>query len=93
MTKKLLAAIAMLVSCAAGAGPLEFDKFIKVETGMNEGQVLQIAGAPDYVTVDSPWPFVVTSYYYFGDRTVPFTTRITFSGGTVFSIQRDKIFF
>jgi hypothetical protein len=93
MKKTLSAAIALFLSFGAWAVPLEFDKFIKLETGMNEGQVLQIAGAPDYVTVESHYPVTVKSYYYLGDREVPFTTRIIFSGGTVFSIERDKVFY
>jgi hypothetical protein len=92
MTRKLLAAVLSLCCLAAGADPLPFEKFIRVETGMDEGQVLQITGKPDMVTVDSERPFIVKSYYFFGNNVVPFNTRIIFSGGVVFSIEREKIF-
>jgi hypothetical protein len=54
--------------------------------------VLQITGKPDMVTLDSERPFIVKSYYFFGNHVVPFNTRIIFSGGVVFSIEREKIF-
>lgn len=92
MTGKPLAVILMLCCLAARGDPLPFEKFIKIETGMNEGQVLQITGKPDLVTLDSERPVIVKSYYFFGNGSVPFNTRIIFYGGIVFEIEREKVF-
>lgn len=90
--KRLLALTALLLPLAALAGPLDLRTYAKIQPGMNEGEVLQIAGQPDSVIVDSERPVIVKSYYYFGNTTEPNTTRVIFSGGNVSDVQRDRKF-
>lgn len=90
--KKFLFLSALLMSFPAFAAPLDLQTYAKLRSGMNEGQVLEIAGKPDMVTVDSERPVIVKSYYYLPSDNEPTTTRVIFSAGTVTDIQRDRKF-
>jgi len=90
--KRLLALIALLLPLAAMAAPLDLLTYAKIQVGMSEGDVLQIAGQPDSVIVDSERPVIVKSYYYFANSTEPNTTRVIFSGGNVSDIKRERKF-
>lgn len=90
--KRLLALAALLLPLCAFAAPLGLLTYAKIELGMNEGQVLEIAGPPDSVVIDSERPVLIKSYYYFGNVTEPNTTRIIFSGGNVSDVQRNRKF-
>ncbi|MGD9788776.1 MAG: hypothetical protein AB7U30_12595 [Sulfuricellaceae bacterium] len=63
--KRLLALIALLLPLAVVAAPLDLLTFSKIQVSISEGDVLQIAGPPDSVIVDSERPVIVKSYYYF----------------------------
>ena len=84
--------IANVLPLAAMAAPLGLLTYAKIQPGMNEGEVLQIAGPPDSVVVESERPVIIKSYYYFSNVNEPNTTRIIFSGGNVSDVQRDRRF-
>jgi len=90
--KRLLALAALLPPLTAMAAPLGLLTYAKIARGMNEGEVLQIAGPPDSVVIESERPVIIKSYYYFSNNTEPNTTRIIFSGGNVSEVQRDRRF-
>ena len=92
MPRPLILAALLLLSLAASAAPLDLLTYAKIQVGMSEGDVLQIAGRPDSVIVDSERPMIVKSYYYFATPTEPNTTRVIFSGGNVQDIQRERKF-
>lgn len=86
---------------------LAFDKFIRLQKGMSEGEVLVQAGPPDQAVEEGksfssvvlpsgistkPGFHVVKSYYYFPTDADPFTTRIVLTGGIVTDLQRTRKF-
>lgn len=86
---------------------LAFDKFIRLQKGMSEGEVLVQTGPPDQAVEEGksfasvvlpsgistkPGFHVVKSYYYFPTDADPFTTRIVFTGGIVTDLQRTRKF-
>ncbi|AXK38273.1 hypothetical protein [Crenobacter cavernae] len=100
---KALAAVALaLGSAQAGAAPIPFEKYIKLFTGMQEAEVVDIAGPPDY---RSEGPETMTrrpdgSKIYSRRYTLtwraggstPYTTYIVIRDGVVDDIRRDKKF-
>jgi hypothetical protein len=67
---------------------LEFRKYISIERGMTEGELLGIAGEPDFRTRDRS----VRTYTYMPTPADPFTTTITLVGGRVSEIERARKF-
>lgn len=109
------------VIAAPGVRGLSFEDYIRIQRGMNEGEVLLRAGPPDQITEEPAgvishfprfsrvatqfggivvFPGVVTqsivsigkSFYYYPTVADPFLTKITFTGGRVFEIERIKKF-
>jgi hypothetical protein len=67
---------------------LEFRKYISIERGMTEGELLGSAGEPDFRTRDRS----VRTYTYMPTPADPFTTTITLVGGRVSEIERARKF-
>jgi hypothetical protein len=69
---------------------MEFDVYTRLQRGMTEGELLQRAGKPDHVSLDS---FEIQkSYYYFPTSANPYTTVVTLRGGRIHEIDRIKKF-
>jgi hypothetical protein len=74
---------------------LDFRNYVRIQRGMSEGELLTIAGEPDFVNDQGfagpnaqrlvAWTYLPTS----GD---PFTTTITLLGGRVFELDRVRKF-
>jgi hypothetical protein len=81
---------------AAPAAPvargMAFDTYIRLERGMSEGELLQRAGTPDQVTVESQQALLTKSYYYLPTAGDPFITVVTVSGGRIANLERTKKF-
>jgi hypothetical protein len=67
---------------------LDFRKYVSIQRGMSEGELLGIAGAPDLHRRDRS----LDTYTYMPTRFDPFTTTITLLRGRVFEIERVRKF-
>jgi hypothetical protein len=75
---------------APGPRGLEFGVFVQLQRGMTEGELLQRAGKPDHVTLES---FEIQkTYYYFPTPGNPYTSAVTLSSGRISEIERIRIF-
>jgi hypothetical protein len=68
---------------------LEFRKYISIQRGMTEGEMLGIAGAPDLAVRDG-WS--VRTYTYMPTVGDPFTTTISIVNGRVSGLERNRKF-
>jgi hypothetical protein len=68
---------------------LEFRKYISIQRGMIEGEMLGIAGAPDLAVRDG-WS--IRTYTYFPTVADPFTTTISIVNGRVSGLERNRKF-
>ena len=83
------------VSPRSAAEPVRgmgFDTYIRLERGMSEGELVQRAGRPDQVALDSSIHGVVKTYYYLPTSTDPFVTVVTVNGGRIANLERTKKF-
>jgi hypothetical protein len=67
---------------------LEFRKYIWIQHGMSEGELVSVAGAPDFHTPG--WDF--RNYTYMPTRSDPFVTTVTLTNGRVSGIERVRKF-
>lgn len=74
----------------ASARGMEFDTFIRLQVGMNEGELILRAGKPDHESVENFRNNVVKSLYYYPTAANPFITIVTLSGGRITDIERTK---
>lgn len=79
---------------------LEFRKYIGIQRGMSEGELLGIAGDPDFIADQGTTPvsrrgrggFEVRTWIYLPTSADPFTTTITLVGGRVGEVERVRKF-
>ncbi|MGQ0544296.1 MAG: DUF4124 domain-containing protein [Betaproteobacteria bacterium] len=79
---------------------LEFRKYISIQRGMSEGELLTIAGEPDFVAYQGTTHvdrrgrggFELRTWTYLPTVADPFTTTITLVGGRVGGIERVRKF-
>lgn len=87
--------IAVPAPVPAPSGPavrgMEFDTFIRLQTGMSEGELLVRAGRPDHEAVDSLGDYDRT-FYYFPTVANPYTTMVRLRSGRIVSMDRVKKF-
>jgi len=87
--------IAVPVPAPGPAGPavrgMEFETFIRLQTGMTEGELLLRAGRPDYDSLDNQGDYD-RSYYYFPTVANPYTTVVRLRSGRIVSMDRIKKF-
>jgi len=69
---------------------LDFDVYIRLQTGMSEGELLLRAGKPDSESVENTRNDIVKTYYYFPTIANPWITAITLRGGKIANIERTK---
>ena len=78
---------------AAAAPPqprgLDFRNYIRFERGMSEGELLTVAGSPDFRFLDG---FDVKNYTYMPTVADPFTTTVTLILGRVHTVERVRKF-
>jgi len=77
---------------SASVRGMEFDVFIRLQSGMTEGELLLRAGRPDYEGLENLWHDIVKSYYYFPTVANPYTTVVTLRGGRIANLERIKKF-
>ena len=74
---------------------LDFRNYLRIERGMSEGELLGIAGEPDFVSdqgLAGPGAQRMTNWTYLPTRADPFTTPITLIGGRVSELDRARKF-
>jgi len=69
---------------------MDFDVFVKLRTGMSEGELFLRAGSPDSNAVENSRGDIVKTLYYFPTQSNPFITTITLRGGRIVKIERDR---
>ncbi|MFN7085059.1 MAG: DUF4124 domain-containing protein [Burkholderiales bacterium] len=69
---------------------MDFDTYIRLQTGMSEGEVILRAGKPDYKSVENVRGNIVKSFYYYPTPSDPYITVVTLTGGRVSSLERTK---
>jgi hypothetical protein len=67
---------------------LDFRKFVSIREGMTEGELLDIAGWPDFLRQERSY----VTYTYMPTSGDPFTTTITLLRGRVHDIERARKF-
>jgi hypothetical protein len=82
------AAAARAAATPPPARGLDFRKYISIQRGMSEGELLGIAGAPDFQTHDR----YLRTYTYMPTPADPFTTTITLVRGRVSEVERVRKF-
>ena len=93
MTKHLLLAFTCCACLAAQAGTLPFDKFRLLHRGMNEAQVLLLAGQPDRESTVALYYTFERIWYYIPEPGMhdPWLTTIRFNArGKIIQIERIK---
>ena len=69
---------------------MDFAVYALLQRGMSEGELLQRAGRPDHVSLDS---FEIQkTFYYFPTPANPYTTSVVLRGGRIHDIDRIKKF-
>lgn len=68
---------------------LEFRKYVSIQRGMSEGELITQAGAPDLLAQDG---YALRTYIYLPTVSDPFTTSITVFRGRVSEIERVRKF-
>lgn len=81
------------VAAQSDARGMEFDVYIRLQTGMSEGELLLRAGKPDSESIENSRNDIVKTYYYFPTIANPWITAITLRGGKIANIERTKKFF
>jgi len=79
---------------------LDFRKYISIQRGMSEGELLSVAGEPDFIADQGITPvsrrgrggFEVRTWTYLPTGADPFTTTITLVGGRVGEVERVRKF-
>jgi hypothetical protein len=67
---------------------LDFRKFVSLQRGMSEGELLGIAGSPDLYSRDRSF----STYTYMPTSADPFTTTINLVRGRISEIERARKF-
>jgi|SRR5688572_19843002 hypothetical protein len=70
---------------------MEFDTFIRLQTGMTEGELLVRAGRPDHQSFDNLADYD-RAFYYFPTVANPYTTVVKLRSGRIVSMDRVKQF-
>jgi len=74
---------------------LDFRNYVRIQRGMTEGELLTIAGKPDFVSdqgFGGPGAQRMVTWSYLPTPGDPFTTTITLVGGRVSDLDRQRRF-
>lgn len=93
MLNKCLLALGCCLSFTVAADTLPFEKYRQLREGMNEAQVLLLAGQPDRESTIALYYTFERIWYYIPEkgRHDPWITTIRFNAaGKVIQIEREK---
>lgn len=74
----------------SSARGMDYSTYIRLSTGMDEGELRSRAGAPDSESVENFKDDIVKSYYYMPTLADPYVTTVKLRGGRIISIDRVK---
>lgn len=74
----------------SSARGMDYNVYIRLSTGMDEGELLSRAGPPDSQSVENLEDYIVKSYYYMPTPANPYITTVKLRGGSIVSINRTK---
>ena len=74
---------------ASAVRGMEFETFIRLQAGMNGGELLVRAGRPDHESLDNLGDYD-RSWYYFPTVANPYTTVVRLRSGRIVSLDRIK---
>lgn len=74
----------------SSARGMDYNVYIRLSTGMDEGELLSRAGSPDSQAVENLEDDIVKSYYYMPTPANPYITTVRLRGGRIISIDRTK---
>lgn len=80
---------------SAGIAPIrgmDLDTFVRLQTGMTEGELLTRAGRPDYMALEGTGDRIVKTFYYYPTQSNPYTTAVRVRGGRIDNLQRTRKF-
>lgn len=93
LTRGLMLALALWCGIAGAAKEsargMAFEVYIRLEHGMNEGELVLRAGKPDQQAIDNLREGL-KSYYYFPTSSHPFLTTVTLRSGRIINIERVR---
>jgi hypothetical protein len=69
---------------------MDYNVYIRLSAGMDEGELLSRAGPPDSQSVENLEDDIVKSYYYMPTPENPYITTVKLRGGRIISIDRTK---
>ena len=72
---------------------MDFETYIRLQTGMSEGELLLRAGRPDHEAVENFRRDIVKSMYYYPTVANPHITVVTLRGGRIANIERTRTTF
>lgn len=91
--RELIEASAQRRDASPATRGMGFDTYVRIRSGMSEGEVVQRAGRPDYEAADSVGRGLsLKSWYYYPTSADPFTTIVTLRGGRVAQVERNRQF-
>lgn len=74
----------------SSARGMDYNTYIRLSAGMDEGELLSRAGRPDSESVENIQDDIVKSYYYMPTAANPYVTTVKLRGGRIVSIERTK---
>ncbi len=80
-------AVTVAQSSARG---MDYNVYLRLKTGMDEGELLNRAGPPDRESVENFREDIVKSFYYMPTPANPFVTTVKLRGGKIISIDRTR---
>jgi hypothetical protein len=75
---------------SSGARGMDYNVYIRLSAGMDEGEVMSRAGPPDSESVQNIEDDIVKSWYYMPTQANPYITTVKLRGGKIVSIDRVK---
>ena len=74
----------------SSARGMDYNTYIRLQAGMDEGELMSRAGPPDSQSVENLEGDIVKSYYYMPTPANPYITTVKLRGGSIVSINRTK---
>jgi len=79
-----------LIVAQSSARGMDYNVYLRLKTGMDEGELFNRAGAPDRESVENFREDIVKSFYYMPTQANPFITTVKLRGGKIVSIDRTR---
>ena len=78
------------VVAQSSARGMDYNTYIRLTTGMDEGELISRAGPPDSEAVENFKDDIVKSFYYMPTLANLYVTTVKLRGGRIISVDRTK---